>query len=418
MASIVTRKRRKRGYEYRFEIASINGVRKWYQKSGFRTKAEAEKAGAEALTKYNNGGVPFKPRDMSYADYLDYWIDNYCMKSLAYNTYSTYETLVRLYIKPKMGMYRLAAIQSTTITDFINGLVEEHNFSRSYYKNILKVVKASFVYAVNYGFLKDNPAKESVLPIGKYKKRKTKHIYSQEEIDTILERFKNNQVFICAFLTACYTGMRTGEVLALTWDDINFDEGTIRVNHSVYDKPKDSLGRWYMGETKTEAGMRTIPLGDTLKKTLLNYKRYQDFTKELYASDYKKYGLRDIEVTDDDVMLGRIVESKYGEYDLDFVFTREDGTYSGTNITKYPYSIIRGELNIDCRFYDLRGTFATRTYHGGVKEKDIANILGHSSIEITDEHYISAIDEAVVKAINKMNKLISSDTINKVIQFE
>ena len=267
--------------------------------------------------------------------------------------------------------------------------------------------------------MKDNPAKESVLPIGgKYKKRKTRHIYSQEEIDAILERFQNNQVFICAFLTACYTGMRTGEVLALTWDDINFDEGTIRVNHSVYDKPKDSLGRWYMGETKTETGKRTIPLGDTLKKTLLNYKRYQDFTKELYASDYKKYGLRDIEVTDDDVILGRIVESKYGEYNLDFVFTREDGKYCGTDITKYPYSIIRDELNIDCRFYDLRGTFATRSANDGEVLKNIAAILGHSSVEITDEHYISAIDEAVVKVINKMNKLISSDTINKVIQFE
>ena len=211
--------------------------------------------------------------------------------------------------------------------------------------------------------------------------------------------------------------MRTGEVLALTWDDINFDEGTIRVNHSVYDKPKDSLGRWYMGETKTEAGMRTIPLGDTLKKTLLNYKKYQDFTKELYANDYKKYGLRDVKIMND-VMTGRIVESKYGEHDLDFVFTREDGTYSGTDMIKEPNSIIKELLNTNCRFYDLRGTFATRSANNGVVLKNIAAILGHASTKVTEKSYVSAVDEAVVKAINKMNKLISSDTINKVIQFE
>lgn len=48
------------------------------------------------------------------------------------------------------------------------------------------------------------------------------HIYSQEEIDLKLNRFKNDETFTCAFLTACYTGMRTGEVCALTWEDIDF----------------------------------------------------------------------------------------------------------------------------------------------------------------------------------------------------
>ena len=61
---------------------------------------------------------------------------------------------------------------------------------------------------------------------------------------------------MCAFLTAIYTGMRTGEVLALTWNDINFDEDFINVEHSVYDQPKDSLGRWYYGPTKTGNGER------------------------------------------------------------------------------------------------------------------------------------------------------------------
>ena len=417
MARISVRPRG-RGYEYRFAIAPVNGVRKWYQKSGFRTKAEAEKAGAEAMAEYNNAGAPAKPCNMSYSDYLDYWVDNYCRKNnLAYNTITTYETLIRLYIKPRIGMYRLADINNATIYSFINDLANERKYSKAYYQNILKVVKGSFRHAVNLGFLKYNPSFEVSVPNGDYKDQRVKHVYSQEDIDAILERFKNNREFICAFLTACYTGMRTGEVLALTWDDINFDEGVIRVKHSVYDKPKDSLGRWHMGKTKSKSGKRTIPLGDTLKETLLNYKKYQDFTKELYANDYKKYGLRDVKIMND-VMTGRIVESKYGEHDLDFVFTREDGTYSGTDMIKEPNSIIKELLNTNCRFYDLRGTFATRSANNGVVLKNIAAILGHASTKVTEKSYVSAVDEAVVKAINKMNKLISSDTINKVIQFE
>lgn len=48
-------------------------------------------------------------------------------------------------------------------------------------------------------------------------------MYSQEEVSRILNRFKDNTTFISAFLTACYTGMRTGEVFALTWEDIDLD---------------------------------------------------------------------------------------------------------------------------------------------------------------------------------------------------
>ena len=416
MAKISVRQRGS-GYEYRFAIAPVNGVRKWIQKSGFKTKKEAYNAGAEALAEYNNAGAPSKPCNMSYADYLDYWVDNYCKKNLAYNTISTYETLIRLYIKPKLGKYRLADINNATIYNFINNLVNEYEFSKAYYQNILKVVKGSFRYARNMGFLKYNPSLEASIPKRDYKDQRVKHIYSQEDIDAILKRFKNNKGFICAFLTACYTGMRTGEVLALTWNDINFDEGFISVKHSVYDKPKDYLGRWYMGKTKTKAGKRIIPLGDTLKEALLNYKKYQDLTKELYANDYKKYSLKDVKVMNG-VTTGKIVESKYGELDLDFVFTREDGTYSGTDIIKEPCRIINQELNINCRFYDLRGTFATYANHNGVVIKDIAATLGHSNIEITDEHYISAVYQGVIKAVNSINNLISSDTINKIIKFE
>jgi prophage lambdaBa04, site-specific recombinase, phage integrase len=52
-------------------------------------------------------------------------------------------------------------------------------------------------------------------------------------MEIILGRFKNNKVFICAFLTACYTGMRTGEVFALTWNDIDLDNRIIKVNKTV-----------------------------------------------------------------------------------------------------------------------------------------------------------------------------------------
>ena len=83
---------RKRGkvYEYRIEIASIDGVRKWLTKSGFKTRQEALHEGAIAYNEYYQCGKKQKQKDMSYSDYLDYWIENYCKVNLKYNTIQTY----------------------------------------------------------------------------------------------------------------------------------------------------------------------------------------------------------------------------------------------------------------------------------------------------------------------------------------
>lgn len=100
--------------------------------------------------------------------------------------------------------------------------------------------------------------------------RKMKGEYSKNEIDIILDRFKDDDTFTCAFITSCFTGMRTGEVCSLTWDDIGFENRVINVRHTVYDKPKDDKGRWYIGTTKTKQGTRQINMSATLYNAILN----------------------------------------------------------------------------------------------------------------------------------------------------
>lgn len=72
------------------------------------------------------------------------------------------------------------------------------------------------------------------------------------------------------------------------------------------------------------------------------------------------------------------------------VFTRRDGTYSGTDIVKYPFKVIHHELGIKCRFYDLRGSFATISLRNSCEIKDIAEALGHRRIETTEKYYITS----------------------------
>lgn len=89
MGSVNVQKRGK-VYQYQFEIAPVKGKRKFINKSGFRTKAEAIEEGTKAYTEYQNAGVPFKEQKISYSDYLDYWLNNYCKTNLKYNTIQAY----------------------------------------------------------------------------------------------------------------------------------------------------------------------------------------------------------------------------------------------------------------------------------------------------------------------------------------
>lgn len=265
---------RKRGnfYEYRIEIAKVDNKRQWLSKSGFRTKAEALESGSQAYTEYLNAGIPFKQCDLSYSDYLDYWLENYCMNNLKYNTIQTYKIIINKYLKKSIGKYKLSTITSVALNSYITDLVNKYNHSKTYYKNILKVIKGSFRDACNlYGFIKYNPALTLRLPKIEEELNNKRHYYTNEEIDKIIDRFKDNATFVASFLTSCYTGMRTGEVFALTWEDIDLENGIINIRHNLYDKPKDSLGRWYLGTTKTISGTRQIYIGNTLITALKNF---------------------------------------------------------------------------------------------------------------------------------------------------
>ena len=97
-------------YEYRFEIASVNGKRKWKSKSGFKTKTEAKQAGKLAQQTYENVGQAIEPSNISYSDFLDEWIEQDCKLTCKLSTLQSYEKKIRLYIKPNLGSYRLKNI--------------------------------------------------------------------------------------------------------------------------------------------------------------------------------------------------------------------------------------------------------------------------------------------------------------------
>lgn len=201
--------------------------------------------------------------------------------------------------------------------------------------------------------------------------------------------------------------MRTGEVFALTWDDIDLDNRIIKITKTVYAKDRSEMGRWYIGTTKTEGSYREVYICDTLYSILQNYKDVQNKYKEEYGKKYKQYTLEKIKNKYGKLVEYAVVESKSKRNKINMLFTRNDGTYSGTDIIKYPFKVIRKDLGIKARFYDLRGSFATTSLRNGSEIKDIAEVLGHRRIETTEKYYITSTEKDKKKVAKSFEKYLN-----------
>ena len=203
--------------------------------------------------------------------------------------------------------------------------------------------------------------------------------------------------------------MRTGEVFALTWNDIDLDNRIIKINKTVCAKDKEANGRWYLGTTKTIGSHREVYICDTLYSFLFKYKELQNNYKKEFGKNYKYYILEEVKNKYGKLVEYKIIKSNSKRNRVEMVFTRKDGTYSGIDIVRYPFRIIHHELGIKCRFYDLRGSFATISLRNWCEIKDIAEVLEHKRIETTQKYYILSLEENKKKVTkvfeHEMNKI-------------
>ena len=138
MANVRITKRAK-VYQYQFGIAKADGKRKYANKSGFKTRSEAQEAGIKAYNEYYNRGKVMKTKDMSYADFLDYWIDNYANLNLKYSTVVSYSNIIKVHIKPRIGHYKLSQIDARLLQEMINDIYVQKSFSKCYIASIFYI---------------------------------------------------------------------------------------------------------------------------------------------------------------------------------------------------------------------------------------------------------------------------------------
>ena len=416
---MVNVRKRGTGYQYYFEGNRVNGKRTQIVKSGFKTKSEAQKEGMIAYNDYYQTGSVFKPSQMLYSEFLDLWIEKYCKINLKYHTIEAYSNIIKNHIKPRIGFYLISQITPLILQNLMNDIYVEKGFSKRFLNNILKVLKGSFKYATDeLNYIKNNPAINTKIPKYDTAPNDPAHIFTEEEIQMILDRFENNHCVYYAMLTAYYTGLRVSEIFGLTWDDIDFENKRLTVNKNILKKNQrggtkgnhisgNSTTVWYFGTCKTQSSYRTIEISDTLINSLKRYKDEQEENEKNYGDSYMKHYSKEVknEFTNkpEIKIINACSELEIGLPEVKFVFIKNNGVFEGTDSMKYPFKVIHYELRINCRFHDFRDTHATRLIENGVDVKAVAKRLGHSNIRTTYEIYVRVTDKMEHDTVDKFD---------------
>ena len=331
------------------------------------TQTEVLKKINELIYEYNHG-IYVEPNRMMFGEWLKIWLTTFKKKKLKSRTYDTYETQINTHITPTLGTLALKDITPFHIQEFYNNLFD-NNLAAATVRKIHQIIKPALAKAEEQGLIRNNPAAKGIELPPLVQKPVTAFSVGEQAIffDTA-----KNYTYYDAFLFAVNTGLRSGELLALQWDDIDFINGYVNVNKTltlIKDRDKQSKNSYILkikDGTKTKAGVRKIPLT----------KRCIRMLKQLKLKNIAKTQL---------------------------VFPSRNGTYINPRNFLRCFKTICEKAELEgYNCHTLRHTFATRCFERGIPVKIVSRWLGHKKVQHTLDIYTHVMPDEEKKAIEKL----------------
>lgn len=349
-----------------------------------KTKSECVQKLKQLQVEYGEV-APFKIKpEMRLGDWLNYWYEIHAQPTLRPTTQESYRQWIELHIVPALGQIPLSKLTQADCQKFLNTLKSGgrklHRDSKGTelaeksVRNCYHVMRMSLDRAVTDGLIKKNPVLGCKLPPRKQKEMK---VLTKEEIQRFLIQAKAEGMYEL-FLLELITGMRRGEILALTWDDLNFETGELRINKQA----TLAGGKLMISEPKTKAAFRTIILPPVMVELLREYRKTV-FSPLMFPSRIKS------------------------EQPIDPGYVR-----------KRLQKILEHAGCKKVRFHDLRHTFATMSLEHGMDIKTLSTIIGHVSAKTTLNIYTHITSEMEKNAAASIDRGIAKSEVGETSRTE
>ena len=253
-----------------------------------KTKAECVEKLKRLREEYTEV-APFKVKpDMRFGDWMNYWYENHCKPSIRPTTQKGYEEWIYVHAIPGLGHIPLNKLTQADCQKFLNEMkangrkthrdTKGPEMAERSVRSCYHVIRMALDRAVKDGLIKKNPILGVKLPPPEPKEMK---VLSKEEIQRFLIQAKAEGVYEL-FLLELTTGLRRGEILALTWDDLNFETGELHISKQV----TPVGGKNIISEPKTKAAFRTIILPPVMVGLLREYRK-EVFSPLMFPSRIK-----------------------------------------------------------------------------------------------------------------------------------
>ena len=314
-----------------------------------------------------NDGLKSDAKSMTVNSVYELWKD--IKRGVKDSTMKNYMYMYETFVMPTFGRKRITTVKKSDVRQFYNHLVDDNIMQISTVDGIHNILHQVFQVAVDDDLIRNNPTDNSLREL------RLTH-------------------------TAANTGMRVGEITGLRWCDVDLENGTVSVNHTmVYYDHRDGKGCYYsVNSPKTKAGERDIPMTSKVREAFLMQKEFQEVsdTKRDFSVDGYK----------------------------DFVFLNRDGrVYNQNHLNKAIRRIMR-----DCNSaildkhsgkdeptlvpyfscHVLRHTFATRLCESGISLKVVQEILGHADVKTTLAIYVSVTEEFMKREMSAFDNYLET----------